>query len=113
MTDITEHSTGEGKPYLCAIEDVYSNRIVGYSIDSRMKASLAVRAFRSAVSRREPRGTVILSDRGFQLRSGDFIAEINAAGRKCSVGKVGACGDNTAMESFFALLQKNLLDRQR
>jgi len=37
LTDITEHRTGEGKLYLCAIKDVYSNRIVGYSIDSRMK----------------------------------------------------------------------------
>ena len=37
LTDITEHSTGEGKLYLCAIKDVHSGRIVGYSIDSRMK----------------------------------------------------------------------------
>lgn len=37
LTDISKHSTGEGKVYLCAIKDVYSNRIVGYSIDSRMK----------------------------------------------------------------------------
>ena len=42
LTDITEHRTDEGKLYLCAIKDVYSNRIVAYSIDSRMKASLAV-----------------------------------------------------------------------
>jgi transposase InsO family protein len=42
LTDITEHPTAEGKLYLCAIKDVYSGRIVGYSIDSRMKASLAV-----------------------------------------------------------------------
>jgi transposase InsO family protein len=49
LTDITEHATGEGKLYLCAIKDVYSNRIVGYSIDSRMKASLAVSALNHAV----------------------------------------------------------------
>jgi transposase InsO family protein len=41
LTDITEHWTGEGKRHLCAIEDVCSGRIVGCSIDSRMKASLA------------------------------------------------------------------------
>jgi hypothetical protein len=41
LTDITEHRTGEGKLYLCAIKDVFSNRIVGYSIDSRMKSRLA------------------------------------------------------------------------
>lgn len=44
LTDITEHPTGQGKLYLCAIKDLHSNRIVGYSIDSRMKASLAVSA---------------------------------------------------------------------
>jgi hypothetical protein len=44
LSDITEHWTGEGKLYVCAIKDVYSNRIVGYSIDSRMKSSLAVAA---------------------------------------------------------------------
>jgi putative transposase len=44
LTDITEHPTAEGKLYLCAIKDVYSGRIVGYSIDARMTASLAVLA---------------------------------------------------------------------
>ncbi len=44
LTDITEHHTGEGKLYLCAIKDLHSNRIVGYSMDGRMKASLAVAA---------------------------------------------------------------------
>ena len=46
LTDITEHRTDEGKLYLCAIKDLHSNRIVGYSISSRMKASLAVSALR-------------------------------------------------------------------
>jgi putative transposase len=64
LTDITEHSTGEGKLYLCAIKDVYSGRIVGYSIDSRMKASLAVAALRNAIARRSPVGTLVHSDRG-------------------------------------------------
>jgi transposase InsO family protein len=49
LTDITEHRTDEGKLYLCAIKDVYSNRIVGYSTDSRMKASLAVAALDHAI----------------------------------------------------------------
>ena len=48
LADITEHATGEGKLYLCAIKDAFSNRIVGYSIDARMKSRLAV----SAVARR-------------------------------------------------------------
>ena len=50
LTDITEHRTGEGKLYLCAIKDVYSNRIVGYSIDSRMNSRLAVAALNNAVA---------------------------------------------------------------
>jgi transposase InsO family protein len=54
LTDITEHATSEGKLYLCAIKDVYSNRILGYSIDSRMKASLAVAALRNAIALRTP-----------------------------------------------------------
>lgn len=59
LTDITEHRTSGGKLYLCAIKDVHSNRIVGYSIDSRMKSRLAVRALRNAVLtrlRRQLRG---------------------------------------------------------
>ena len=113
LTDITEHVTAEGKLYLCAIKDVYSGRIVGYSIDSRMKASLAVAALRNAVTRREPVGTVVHSDRGSQFRSNAFVRTLKNNGLVGSMGRVGACGDNAAMESFFALLQNNVLDRQR
>lgn len=73
LTDITEHPTAEGKLYLCAIKDVYSGRIVGYSIDHRMKASLAVSALRNAVRLRNPAGTVVHSDRGSQFRSRKFV----------------------------------------
>jgi putative transposase len=66
LTDITEHRTDEGKLYLCAIKDACSNRIVAYSIDERMKASLAVAALRNAVGLRSPQGTVVHSDRGSQ-----------------------------------------------
>ncbi len=113
LTDITEHPTAEGKLYLCAIKDMYSGRIVGYSIDSRMKASLAVSALRNAVRLRDPAGTVVHSDRGSQLRSRKFVKALRDNGLGGSMGRVGACGDNAAMESFFALLQNNVLDRQR
>jgi transposase InsO family protein len=113
LTDITEHPTAEGKLYLCAIKDVYSGRIVGYSIDSRMKASLAVSALRNAIRLREPAGTVVHSDRGSQFRSRKFVKALRDNGLAGSMGRVGACGDNAAMESFFALLQKNVLDRHR
>ena len=113
LTDITEHRTNAGKLYLCAIKDVYSNRIVGYSIDSRMKASLAVSALRMAITRRDPAGTVVHSDRGSQFRSKKFVRVLANNGLVGSMGRVGACGDNAAMESFFSLLQNNVLDSRR
>jgi len=67
LTDITEHPTAEGKLYCCAIKDVFSNRIVGYSIGERMTAQLATGALRTAIARRRPTGTVVVhSDRGGQ-----------------------------------------------
>jgi putative transposase len=114
LTDITEHPTSEGKLYLCAIKDVYSGRIVGYSIDSRMKASLPVAALRNAIALRSPSpGLIVHSDRGSQFRSHAFVRELRHHNVVGSMGRVGACGDNAAMESFFALLQKNVLDQRR
>ena len=113
ITDITEHRTDEGKLYLCCVKDVYSNRIVGYSIDSRMKASLACSALRNAIHLRQPHGTVIHSDRGSQFRSKAYRRMIKNNGLQGSMGRVGACGDNAAMESFFALVQKNELNTRR
>lgn len=113
LTDITEHPTTEGKLYLCAMKDVYSGRIVGYSMDSRMKSRLAVAALENAVRSRRPAGTVVHSDRGSQFRSRSFVESLRHHGLTGSMGRVGACADNAAMESFFSLLQKNVLDRKR
>jgi len=114
LTDITEHPTVEGKLYVCAIKDCCSNRIVGYAIDERMTAQLAVSALRSAIARRRPLGTVVVhSDRGSQFRSRAFRAVLRSAKLTGSMGRVAAAGDNAAMESFHSLLQKNVLDRQR
>jgi putative transposase len=113
LTDITEHSTGEGKLFLRAVKDVFSGRIVGYSIDSRMKSRLAVTALQSAVARRgQVDGRIVHSDRGSRFRSRKFVSTLVRNGLVGSMGRVGATGDNAAMESFFALLQKNVLDRQ-
>lgn len=113
LTDITEHWTGEGKLYMCAIKDVCSNKIVGYAIDKRMKASLAVRALENALMQRGyPEGVVVHSDRGSQFRSRKFQNALKRHKLLGSMGRVGAAGDNAAMESFFSLLQKNVLDRQ-
>lgn len=114
LSDITEHVTGEGKLYLCAIKDAYSNRIIGYSIDSRMKSRLAVAALNNAVARRgDVAGCVLHTDRGSQFRSRKFVRALHHHGMVGSMGRVGTAGDNAAMESFFALLQKNVLDRRR
>jgi len=114
LTDITEHRADEGKLYLCAIKDVFSGRIVGYSISDRMKARLAVNALNNAASRRgDVAGCIVHSDRGSQFRARSFVHALNRHHLIGSMGKVGAAGDNAAMESFFALLQKNVLDRKR
>jgi putative transposase len=117
LADITEHWTREGKLYLCAIKDVYSNRIVGYSIDSRMKSRIAVAALNNAVAHRAAEGTdvagcVLHTDRGSQFRSRKLVHQLNRHQMVGSMGRVGAAGDNAAMESFFSLLQKNVLDRR-
>ena len=116
LTDITEHPTGEGKLYLCAIKDLYAGRIVGYSMADRMQASLAMNALEQAVARRggtdAVAGCIVHSDRGSQFRSALFQDALTAHGLIGSMGQVGAAGDNAAMESFFALLQKNVLDRR-
>ncbi|WP_223837483.1 IS3 family transposase [Streptomyces venezuelae] len=114
LADITEHATGDGKLYLCAIKDVFSNRIVGYSIDTRMKSRLAVTALDNAVARREHvDGCVLHTDRGSQFRSRKFLRALDGHRMAGSIGRVGAAGDNAAMESFFSLLQKNVLDRRK
>ncbi|ANZ20197.1 transposase [Streptomyces noursei ATCC 11455] len=113
LADITEHATGEGKLYVCAIKDVFSNRIVGYSIDARMKSRLAVTALENAVARRgQVDGCILHSDRGSQFRSRKFVRALDRHCMAGSIGRVGAAGDNAAMESFFSLLQKNVLDRR-
>jgi transposase InsO family protein len=113
LTDITEHATKEGKLYLCAVKDLFSNRIVGYSISDRMQAQLAVNALGNAVaSRGDVTGCILHADRGSQFRSRKMGHALNRHHMVGSMGRVGAAGDNAAMESFFALLQKNVLNRQ-
>lgn len=113
LGDITEHPTKEGKLYLCAFKDTCSNEIVGYSMDSTMTADLAVNALKMALSHRgHPEGVVVHTDRGSQFRSKKFLNTLDEHKLCGSMGQVGAAGDNAAMESFFALLQKNVLDRK-
>ena len=92
---------------------MWSNRIVGYSIDSQMTSALAVTALNNAVLRRgNVRGCVLHTDRGSQFRSRKLQRALTGHGVAGSMGRVGAAGDNAAMESFFSLLQKNVLNRR-
>lgn len=106
LADITEHWTREGKLYLCAVKDVYSNRIVGYSIDSRMKSRIAVAALDNAVAHRAAEGAVVAgcvlhTDRGsqgeFNWSSQHLVAEVfsgssSAGSRSCVPSKVEVAG---------------------
>jgi transposase InsO family protein len=76
-----------------------------------MKASLAVGALENAAAMRgNVQGCKVHSDRGSQFRSRTYQRSLKRHGLVGSRGRVGADGDNAAMESFFALLQKNVLD---
>jgi putative transposase len=85
-----------------------------------MKSRLAVKALDNAVANRRQQGftdaeithCIVHSDRGSQFRSRRFVRALKRYDLLGSMGRVGACGDNAAMESFFALLQKNVLDRR-
>lgn len=113
LTDITEHPTNEGKLYACLIKDLFSNRIVGYSIGPRMTKDLAVSCLNNAAAQRNTPNTIIHSDRGSQFQSQDFKKLIVELGARGSMGQVHTCADNAAMESFNALLQNNVLDSQK
>jgi transposase InsO family protein len=111
FSDITEHPTLEGKLYLCAVKDACSGRIVGYSISDRMKARIAVDAITSAARRRgDAAGCIVHTDRGSQFRSRKAQRALRRHNLVGSMGRTGAAGDNAAMESFFSLLQKNVLN---
>ncbi|MGP9760971.1 IS3 family transposase [Corynebacterium sp. AOP12-C2-36] len=120
LTDITEHPTGEGKIYCRAVTNVFAGRIVGYAIDSHMRDELAVRALNNAVAIRSSglggagavAGCVAHSDRGGPFRSRKFLDVLDTHRMVGSMGRVASCGDNAAMEPFFALLQKDVLDRR-
>ena len=103
LTDITEHKTAEGKLYLCAIKDVFSGRIVGYSIDSRMKSRLAVQALENAVQMRgDVAGCIVHSDRRSQFRSRKMLRALARHRMVGSMGRVGSSGDCESVECLLA-----------
>jgi putative transposase len=115
VMDVTEHPTGEGKVYLAVVLDAWSRRVVGWSIADHIRSELVVDAVQMALWRRQPPAgrTVAHSDHGSQYTSWAFGRRLRAAGLLGSMGTIGDCFDNSAMESFFGTMQIELLDEQR
>lgn len=114
LADITQHQTDEGWLYIAAVLDAYSKRIVGWSMASNMETELVVNAVEMAVSQRQPAlGLIHHSDQGSQYASLAFGHRLTEAGLVGSMGSRGDAFDNATMESFWATLQTELLDRRQ
>lgn len=108
--DITYVWTAEGWLYLAIILDVFSRRIVGWSMDKRMTDKLVVTAFKNALVRRHPApGLIFHSDRGSQYCSKRFQALVKGVGGLQSMSGTGCCYDNAITESFFGTLKRELV----
>ena len=112
VADATDIPTSEGTLYLAAIQDVFSRRVVGWSMSARQDAELMVRALQMAVQTRRPAHVIHHSDHGSQYMSLKFRQACAAANVKLSMGSVGDCYDNAMAESLFATLETELIDRQ-
>lgn len=105
-------AAGGGNLYLATMIDCYSRRLVGWAIADHMRTELVEDALKAAAATRGSlAGAIFHSDHG-SVRSRKFVRALNRHDLVGSMGRVAAAGDNAAMESFFALLQKNVLDRR-
>jgi len=112
--DITYISTQEGWLYLAVVMDLYSRRIVGWSMSRWMSRRIVLAALRMAIDARQPEGELIHhSDRGGQYTSDDFRDELARHGIDCSMSGSGNCYDNAVVESFFGLLKRERVNRVR
>lgn len=106
LTDITYIDTQQGWLYLATVLDVFSRRIVGWSMHKRMTTTLVMDALQMALAHRLPSADLLHhSDRGSQYTSGDYQALLNHRGITVSMSGTGNCYDNAMMESFFATLK--------
>lgn len=113
-TDITYVWTMEGWLYLAVVMDLFSRRIVGWSMSNRLTRSLALSALEMALGRRNPDGELLHhSDRGSQYASNDYQAELRRRGIACSMSRRGNCWDNAVVESFFSTLKRELIYRRQ
>ncbi|MGH9870128.1 MAG: IS3 family transposase [Candidatus Polarisedimenticolia bacterium] len=112
-TDITYIWTGEGWLYLAVVLDLFSRRVVGWSMDSDLDHSLVVRALRTALQSRSPQGGLLHhSDRGSQYACAEYQHLLKRHGIVSSMSRKGDCWDNAVVESFFRTLKVELIYRQ-
>ena len=113
-SDITYLWTGQGWLYLAVVMDLYSRRIVGWSMSRRNNRNLVVNALTMALGQRQPDVDLIHhSDRDAQYLSDDFQLLLKRNGITCSLSGRGSCYDNAAVESFFATLKRERVKRRR
>jgi transposase InsO family protein len=112
--DITYIRTWEGWLYLATVIDVFSRRVIGFSVAAHMRASLVCDALQMAVATRGGNvdGVIFHSDRGTQYRSAEFHELCATHGVTQSMGKTGVCWDNALAESFFATYKLEMLWRR-
>jgi putative transposase len=113
VADITYIPTWSGWLYLAMVLDVYSRRIVGWAMDTNLKTPLILDALEMAITQRQPSNVIHHSDRGCQYTSYAFGKRCREAGVMPSMGSVGDAYDNAMAESFFATLEREVLDRRR
>ena len=107
VCDITYIWTQEGWLYLAVVIDLFSRKVVGWSMSSRMKAALVCDALRMAIwLRRPPPGLIVHSDRGSQYASKAYRNLLKVYGFIGSMSRLGNCWDNAVAESFFGSLKQ-------
>ena len=113
VADMTYVPSWSGWLYLAMVMDVYSRKIVGWAMDTNMRTQLILDALQMAVTQRQPSGVIHHSDRGSQYTSYAFGKRCREAGIMPSMGSVGDAYDNAMAESFFATLEREVLNRRR
>ena len=112
--DITYIWTDEGWLYLATVIDLYSRRIIGWSMGTRLLTKLVIDALTMALTKRKPpQGVIHHSDRGSQYCSDAYQALLSKHGFICSMSGKGNCYDNAVMESFYHTLKVELVYGQR
>ena len=113
VTDITYIRTYEGWAYLAVVIDLFSRRVVGWSMQSRMTTDIVLQALMMAVWRRKPQTKVTIhSDQGSQFTSGEWLSFLKQHNLEASMSRRGNCYDNAVAESFFQLLKRERIRRK-